>query len=296
MTSNRIIRSITLCAVAMLLLSACSIYDEYPARRHYDVILRIADSTGQVLPDSVASVNTLYAFRKGIFVGKYNAVEKNKFSIDSECNCGECLTFVALYNHENNKATINEPILGESIHNVWLQLHTQGDSIATPPSAICHGKLTIPANSCEEKEHILYLHDQRAKARVYVKGIRPHFGEGNYRVVLEGLYSGITYYGQPHGKRVNYRLPGNFVKQNDWATSPVTLLPTGKEPCRLLLYKQDGGLLLDTTKDEYGKPLIINPNDDVVFYIAFHTNEDQTVGISIKVLPFEDVDNDFTFE
>lgn len=42
MTSNRIIRSITLCAVALLLLSACSIYDEYPARRHYDVILRIA--------------------------------------------------------------------------------------------------------------------------------------------------------------------------------------------------------------------------------------------------------------
>lgn len=123
MTSNRIIRSITLCAVALLLLSACSIYDEYPARRHYDVILRIADGTDQVLPGSVASVNTLYAFKNNILAGKYTIGEDGHFHIDSDLEGNDSLTFVALHSEQDEKMKVNEPVIGESIHNVWLQMH-----------------------------------------------------------------------------------------------------------------------------------------------------------------------------
>ena len=75
-------------------------------------------------------------------------------------------------------------------------------------------------------------------------------------------------------------------------TSSVTLLPTGEEPFRLLIYKQDGELIIDTTVDEKGNPLIIKPNDNIVFYVIV----DYIAGITIKILPFEDIDNSYTFE
>ena len=297
MTSNRIIRSITLCAVALLLLSACSIYDEYPARRHYDVILRIADGTDQVLPGSVASVNTLYAFKNNILAGKYTIGEDGHFHIDSDLEGNDSLTFVALHSEQDEKMKVNEPVIGESIHNVWLQMHIQGDSIAAPLTPKYHGKLTVYSHTNTNQEHIVYMQDKTAKARVYAKNLLPTYGEGNYRVVLEGLYSGIAYSGTSDGNRVNYRLPGRkATKETDWATDPVTILPTGKNPCRLLIYKNDGGLIIDTIVDENNKPLKVSEQDDVVFYVTITKDAEGNPQFSVKVLPFEDVDNNFTFE
>lgn len=110
-------------------------------------------------------------------------------------------------------------------------------------------------------------------------------------MVLQGLHSGITYSGEPGGKTVNCSLPGKFVTQDDWCTQSAMVLPTGKEPCRLLIYKQDGTLLFETCEDENGKPLLIHPQDDIVFFVTV----DYLIGISVKVLPFEDLDNYYTF-
>ncbi len=157
MTSNRIIRSFTLCAIAMLLLAACSIFDDYPHRRQYDVILRVTDSTGQVLPDSVASVKTLYAFRNGIFYGKYMAEEDGVIRITYEDR--DSMTFVAMTSDPNNLCEITEPEIGESIHNVWLQLKTQGDSLASDLSEIFYGKLTtlIYADGQQEQKKTICI-------------------------------------------------------------------------------------------------------------------------------------------
>ena len=291
MTSNRIIRSFTLCAIVMLLLAACSIFDDYPHRRQYDVILRVTDSTGQVLPDSVASVKTLYAFRNGIFYGKYMAEEDGVIRITYEDR--DSMTFVAMTSDLNNLCEITEPEIGESIHNVWLQLKTQGDCLASDLSGIFYGNLTtlIYAGGQQEQKKTISLQDQRARVRVYVRALRPNHGSGNYRVVLQGLHSGITYNGEPGGKAVNCSLSGKFVNLNDWCTQSATVLPTGKEPCRLLIYKQDGTLIFDTCEDENGKPLLIHPQDDIVFFVTV----DYLKGISVKVLPFEELDNYYTF-
>lgn len=292
MTSNRIIRNILLCAVTILVIASCSIYDEYPARRQYDIVLRLADSTGQVIPDSVAPVNTLYAFKDGIYVGKYIKEEDGKIRIAYDNR--DSLTFVALSSDAANFFEMTEPKLGESINNVWLQLATERDSLACDLNAIYYGNLSTVVNGTgeTEEERIITLQDIRAKVRVYARCIRPRYGDGNFKVVLQGLHSGITYGGGPGGKVVNYRLPGKFVTKDDWMTSSVTLLPTGEEPCRLLIYKQDGELIIDTTVDEKGNPLIIKPNDDIVFYVIV----DYIAGITIKILPFEDIDNSYTFE
>ena len=150
MTSNRIIRNILLCAVTILVIASCSIYDEYPARRQYDIVLRLADSTGQVIPDSVAPVNTLYAFKDGIYVGKYIKEEDGKIRIAYDNR--DSLTFVALSSDAANFFEMTEPKLGESINNVWLQLATEGDSLACDLNAIYYGNLSTVINGTGETE------------------------------------------------------------------------------------------------------------------------------------------------
>ena len=94
-------------------------------------------------------------------------------------------------------------------------------------------------------ERIIYLKDMRAKARVYVRGLRSRHGLGNYRVVLKGLHSGITYKGEPGGIYVSYSLPGKFVTQDDWVTQAPIVLPTGREPVRFMIDKQEGTVMFD---------------------------------------------------
>lgn len=291
MTSNGIIKTITLLAVAIFLLTACSIYDEYPHRRQYDVTLRVADSTGQILPDSVAWVTTLYAFKDGIYCGKYTKEEDGKIHLVFQDD--DSLTFVAIAGQTPSEYDVKEPQIGDPIDDVWLQLHIDKDSITHTPSAIYYGSLltTISEDDVTD-QRVVTLHDMRAKARVYVRGLRTSYGIGNYQVVLKGLYSGLTYSGKSGGSAVSYNLLGKFVNQEDWLTSPVLTFPTDSEPVRLMLYKQDGSLILDTSVDENGKPLLIHKGDDIVFYVVV----DNVAGISIKVIPFEDLDNSFIFE
>lgn len=291
MRSNRIIQSIMISAVAMLLLAACSIYDDYPHRRQYDVRLCVTDSTGQVLPDSVASVHTLYTFKNGIFFAQYMAEKDGVVRIAYEDT--DSLTFVAMTTNPSNLCDITEPKIGESIHNVWLQMKTQGEGLAADLSEIYYGKLSTVIESWEpqEQQKTIMLRDQRAKARVYVRALRSKHGDGNYRVVLKGLRSGITYNGDTGGIPVNYNMEGKFVTYDDWETSAVNLLPTVYEPCRLQLFKQNGEMLIDTDVDENGKPLIIHPQDDIVFYVRVDT----PIGITITVMPFEEFQNNYTF-
>lgn len=292
MTSNGIIRTIRLLfAFVTIMMTSCSIYDEYPHRMQYDVVLRVADSTGQVLPDSVASVTTLYAFKNGVYYGKYTTEADGKIHIVFRDD--DSITFVAATGGRLGEYDMMEPQVGETINNLFFQLHTDIDSVSSAPSAIYYGSLstTVKDDNLAD-ERIIYLKDMRAKARVYVRGLRSRHGLGNYRVVLKGLHSGITYKGEPGGTYVSYSLPGKFVTQDDWVTQPAIVLPTGSEPVRLMIYKQDGTLILDSKVDENGKPLFIHSGDDIVFYVVV----DYILDTTIRVLPFDEINNSFTFE
>ena len=74
------------------------------------------------------------------------------------------MTFVAMTSDPNNLCEITEPEIGESIHNVWLQLKTQGDSLASDLSEIFYGNLTtlIYAGGQQEQKKTISLQDQRA--------------------------------------------------------------------------------------------------------------------------------------
>ena len=113
MTSNGIIRTIRLLfAFVTIMMTSCSIYDEYPHRMQYDVVLRVADSTGQVLPDSVASVTTLYAFKNGVYYGKYTTeADSNIHTVNRDDDSD---TFVAATRGRPSDYDMIVPQVGET--------------------------------------------------------------------------------------------------------------------------------------------------------------------------------------
>ena len=283
-------RTLALCAVILCILSSCSIYDDYGDRRQRDIILQVADESGNILPDSVAPVNEVYAFVNGIYVGKYAKEADGKIRIVVEES--DSVTFVAVTGTNRNEYSMKEPQVGESISNTWLQLIDAEKGTPVSPSAIYYGSLSSPFSNQIEEEKTLVLNDVRAKARIYVKGLKARYGDGNYRIVLEGMNSGITYGGNGGGKLVNYEMGGSFNNNGDWFTPAMTVLPTTGEAVKLKIYKEDGELLYVCSVDDNGKPFAIKSGDDTVFYLTITQQAD----ISIKVIPYEDADNSVFFQ
>lgn len=174
----------------------------------------------------------------------------------------------------------------------WLQLIDAEKGNAISPSAIYYGSLSSPFSDKLEEETVITLKDVRAKTSVYLKGLKACYGDGNYRVVLEGMNSGVTYDGNGGGKLVNYELGGKFNAKGDWFTPAMIVLPTTGEAVKVKIYKEDGTLLYTCDHTDDGSPLAVKPGDNVVFYITIWQNAD----ISIKVIPFDDVDNPIFFQ
>ena len=81
MTRQGLTRTLALWAAVLLMLASCTIYDDYPHRSQHDIVLRVTDESGNILPDSEAPVDEVYAFVDGIYVGKYAKEADGKIRI-----------------------------------------------------------------------------------------------------------------------------------------------------------------------------------------------------------------------
>lgn len=291
MTGNGIIRTIALWTV-LVLMTSCSIYDGYPHRRQYDVVLQLSDSAGNVIPDSIASVSEIYAFVNGVYQGRYAKESDGKIRVTFNDN--DSVTFVAIAGRRLGEYTLNTPQTGEAIENTWLQLKTAGAGVTHQPSAIYYGNISTVGDISDvaDVKRTITLRDIRAKVRVHVRGLLDRFGPGNYRIVIEGLRSGVAYDGTTGGDYVNYEMGGAFNDKGDWITDPAIVLPSKGETVKLRIYKQDGTLLFDRDHDEDGNPLVIKSNEDAVFIVTASS----LLNMTLRVVPFEDVINSGFFQ
>lgn len=286
------IKNIFVLLASLAVLEACSIYDHYPDRKQRDVCVELRDSTGGVVPlDSASDVVYLYYFVNGNYQGLIPRESDGRFRL--VYNEGDTITYVAVAGRKPEQYDLNAPVSGESIHNVWLQLHTQGTGVSEQPDPIYYGKAsTTEFGDNADGLQTITLRDIRSRVRVWVKGLKRRFGDGKYRIVIEGLRSGLAYDGTSGGEYVNYDTQGAFDTNDTWKTDPITVLPSTGSTVSLKIYKQDGTLLFDRTQDEDGNPLVIKSSEDVVFIV----NASYQAEMTIKVVPYEDADNCNVFQ
>ena len=293
MTGKLMIRRLMLWALAALLFSSCSIYDDYPHRRQYDMDVVLTDVEGNVMDDSVASVSEIYAFVNGVYSGKYTKSADGKIHIVLDDR--DKVTFVAAGGRHPDEYTQQEPQVGDSISSTWLRLKKQTDGHGVQPSDLFYGSATVGGSSAmvdADDHYTLSLRDIRGKVRVMIRGLGTRFGTGDYQVVLEGLSGGLAYDGSPSGEKVSYDLGGSFVNSSNWLSDSVQVLPTYGGSFSLKVFKSDGTLILVSDHDEKGQPFSVATGDDVVLVVSI----DKTSEFTIKIIPFEDVFNSGFFQ
>lgn len=288
----QLIKTVFLLLASLGMLGACSIYDQYPDRMQRSLHVELRDSVGDVMSsDSASDVVYLYYFVNGIYQGRVARDADGHFRlVYSE---GDSITYVAVAGKDTTQYDLNVPQPGDRISNVWLQLHARGSAVSPQPAPIYYGQVTASGLSSDDSEgQTLELHDIRSHVRVWVRGLRRRFGDGKYRIVIEGLHGGLAYDGTTGGEYVNYEMRGGFDAKGDWKTAPVTVLPSTGSAVNLKIYKEDGTLLFDRTEDEEGKPLAIPSGEDVVLIV----NASYQADLTIRVVPYEDVMNENVFQ
>lgn len=289
------IKIIVIAFLLSTLMVSC-IYDNFPNHRQCDISLRLVNSRGAVLSDSVAHLYNIDWFVNGIYQRTVAAEKDGKYRVTF--NSTDRVTLVAIAASDTSECRVNSPILDESIKDTWLQLKTGGENTSPQPHAIYYGDLDVTpeadvSDDDPAKSYTILMKDMRAKVRVEIKGLKTRFGDGNYRIVLEGLRSGIAYDGSVTGVLVNYDMKGSFDSQGNYTTLPDEVLPTKSgEQVRIRVYKEDGSLLFDRDVDEKGEPLEVKKNDDIVFVI----NATYLTDLTVTVVPWADIENPTSFQ
>ncbi|WP_018462738.1 FimB/Mfa2 family fimbrial subunit [Segatella paludivivens] len=288
------IKTILIGLLLSMIMASC-IYDEYPDRKQCDLMLNIVDSTGSRsnIPDSVAHKYDVYWFVNGIYKQTISAEDDGLYRLSFDK--GDRITFVAIAAKDTAACKVNVPFVGESIKNVWLQLKTSSNNISPQPSAIYYGSIdtTATASDPTNNRYVISMKDVRSKISVRVNGLKERFGAGNYRIVVEGLRSGIAYDGSTSGELINYEFTGHFDSEGNYVTGNATVFASGSdERVRVRVYKQDGEMLFDRDVDEDNKPLIVNKRDDIVFVI----NASYSTGMTIKIVPWNEIPNPGGFQ
>ena len=280
---------------ALFSLVGCSVYDSYEGRTQASFRLNVVDSTGAGVPSSDVTLAPLYCFVNGLYSrtiapeadGTYRCVFN---SVDSVC-------LVSLAGCNPSEYSLATPREGESIRNVWLSLNGAATGEVSPcPSAVYYGlwRGTGSQFTAVNTEVPITLRDLRGKIRVLIKGVREYFGDGEYRVVIDGLRGGLGYDGMTAtAMATSFELPGAFMPgTGDWLTEPVTALPSDGSKVTVRIYKKDGQLIYRRSQDDSGADLVAKEGGDQMFVIT----ASMTGALTLRVLPFDDVFQNSSFQ
>ena len=280
---------------ALLSLVGCSVYDSYEGRTQASFRLNVVDSTGAGVPSSDVTLAPLYCFVNGLYSRTLTPEADGTYRYVFGSEDSVCLVSLAGCNPSEYSLAV--PREGESIRNVWLSLNDAASGNMSPqPSAVYYGSWKGTGEDFDKSGGVvpITLHDVRGRVSVLVKGLRDRFGDGQYRVVVEGLHSQLDYDGgSATSATTSFELPGAFRSgTGDWLTKSITVLPTVGSRVSVRVYKQDGTQLFHRNTDEDGNPLVAREGGNDVFVIT----ASMTGTFTVKVLPYDEVFQNSSFQ
>lgn len=281
-------------AVVLLSCSSASIYDSYGDQRQASFRINVVDSDGVTVPESEAHRAPVYCFINGIYRETLMPYTDGTYRYTFAAS--DRVTVVALAGADTTQYTLHAPLTGEAISNLWMQLAPAAGTTTMPQNfdAIYYGSWSGMGSEVNNSSVInIPVRDTRGKVHVFIRGLQQAYGDGDYRVVVEGARTGLSFDGTTtKSASTNYEMAGGFMpRSGNWLTPEFTMLPTAGSTITVKVYKQDGTKIIDASADSDGKPFEILPRKNQVFYFSLGDHSQ----INIMVMDYEDIWNNVFF-
>ena len=236
---------------------------------------RLVGSDGTERNDAAVKSITAYLFSEGKFSHEIKAESDGRFLVSFDGT--KSTSLVMLGYPDNDSLSVNTPKEGEDINEVSSSLLPISGNRS--PDGFYYGRYDYAPSKADpaEKTVNVSLQAERSTVNVVVENLKKIYGaNGNYRIVLSGLRSAVSFDGEATGDSVSYELKSSFDGGKDnLCSETVSTLPTKEgEGVTVSVYYGDRIVmsLSDDTEDKTitlscgeGKTIIINAETSTAF-------------------------------
>ena len=283
---------IPLLPIALLLLLTASCIDEsHTSCVQYAIATQLVDTKGNPMSESVMGKSLAYLFLNDKFDHVVTSESDGRYLISFDGSSKASL--VVFGNMNTDSFHIRTPNVGDDISETSVDLipGTRAADLQNIYTAhLYYGRYDYTADSAgSTKVVVLPLLDRQVKLHVVVQELRETYGDGDYKIVLDGLRNAVAFDGTVIGDSVTYHPTASFASNGDWVSETLHTLPTKTgEAVMLLIYKGDSELW-HSSIDNAGKPITLTGGEDKAVVLNVARRE-----FSIVVEPWSDYLNQKT--
>jgi hypothetical protein len=275
----------------LLLLTASCIDESHIGCVQYAIATQLVDTKGNPMGESVSEPTLAYLFLNDKFDHVVTSESDGRYLISFDENSKASL--VVFGNMNTDSFRICTPNVGDDISETSVNLipKTRVSELQDIYTAhLYYGRYDYTADSAgSTKVVLLPLLDRQVKLHVVVQGLRETYGEGDYKIVLEGLHNAVAFDGTVIGDSVSYHPTASFANNGDLVSETLRTLPTKTgEAVMLSIYKGDSELW-HSSLDSDGKQITLAGGEDKVVVINVARRE-----FSMVVEPWSDYLNQNT--
>lgn len=252
----------------------------------FDVGHQLVDTTGTVLPDSLAGRLKAYLYLDSKFSNIVTASSDGRFQISFYKNSAASLVFIASPKNSSNIELI-EPKVGDNISDYALSVNTVSGF-----DDFYYGRFDYTPNSSDSIwQPVTDMGNMRAHVHVLVRELNTVFGSsGTYSVKLSGLRSSLTFAGKTDGDSITATPAVAFLENGDLISDKVSTWPTKTGESVTLSILKDGNLIWKSDLDSSGKAVTLSAGDNKVFLV-----DCSQMKLNITVLAWDKYTQNLTF-
>ena len=260
----------------LLSLLASCINDDYSNCVQCSVIVSQTDSIGNALTAKVKGNMMAYLFIDGKFDRIVTSDPDSSYKISYDGRNGNA-SLVAIGSSDKDSAQIFTPAVGSDMNSISVSVKRDpltGEYIL--PSSLYYGTYAISSQAAGVSTVYgnIIMKKKPATVHVVIRQLKEYFGDRDYKVVLSGFRSTMTFAGQITGDSIEYSPSANFDAANQLVTSSINTFPTMQnEYVTVSVFSNPDNpaksrsslsqLIWSTNRDSYGNRVTLNSGDDM---------------------------------
>ena len=280
----------------LLSLLASCINDDYSNCVQYSLTVSQTDSIGNALTAEVKGNMMAYLFIDGKFDRIVTSDPDSSYKVSYDGRNGNA-SLVAIGSSDKDSAQIFTPAVGSDMNSISVSVKRDpitGEYIL--PSSLYYGTYAISSQSAGMSAVYgnIVMKKKPATVHVVIRQLKEFFGDRNYKVVLSGFRSTMTFAGQITGDSIEYSPSAVFDTSNQLVTSSINTFPTMQnEYVTVSVFSNPDGsgksrssmtqLIWSTNRDSYGNRVTLNSGDDKVIIVDCSSKQ-----LILNVMPWSE--------